>query len=195
VAYWLGFDHLDPALVRESWRRWFASDAALDREVGARFGDLVRSAASGRLSAWAGTSAGRLALILLLDQFPRSLYRGTAAAFAHDAEALALAREGIASGADRELSLLARLFFYMPLQHAESPALQQESLRMFRALCKEPAPQHIRAALTEAARYAELHADIIGKFGRFPHRNRSLGRAGTAAEEAYLRGGGATFGQ
>jgi uncharacterized protein (DUF924 family) len=155
----------------------------------------VRRAASGRLSAWAATSEGRLALILLLDQFPRSLHRGTADAFAHDVQALALAREGIAAGADRELSPFARMFFYMPLQHAESLPLQQESLRMFRALAREPAPEHVRSALAEALRYAELHADIIARYGRFPHRNPSLGRASTAAEEAFLRGGGPTFGQ
>jgi uncharacterized protein (DUF924 family) len=195
VGFWLGFDHGDPALLREWWRRWFVGDATLDREVEATFGGLVRRAASGPLSAWAGTSEGRLALILLLDQFPRNLYRGSAAAFAHDALALALAREGIALGADRELSQLARLFFYMPLQHAESATLQQESLDAVRALSEEPAPEHIRAALTDALRYAQRHADIIAEFGRFPHRNRSLGRASTAAEEAYLTGGGPTFGQ
>jgi uncharacterized protein (DUF924 family) len=132
---------------------------------------------------------------LLLDQFPRNLYRGSAAAFAHDAQAQALAREGIALGVDRELSRVARLFFYMPLQHAESFSVQQESLQAFRALAEEPAAPHLRAVLTDALSYAEQHADIIARFGRFPHRNRALGRVSTRAETAYFESGGATFGQ
>jgi uncharacterized protein (DUF924 family) len=195
LDYWLGFDHGDAAALRERWRLWFTADAKVDREIATRFGSLAALAAAGQLSSWADTSENRLALILLLDQFPRNLYRGQAAAFAHDDQALELARAGIASGLDRALPLLGRMFFYMPLQHAESRAVQEDSVRMFAALCDSAAPGPIASLLAEAGRYADLHADIISRFGRFPHRNRQLGRVSTSAELAYLADGGATFGQ
>ena len=195
VDFWLGVDPNDEAALEQRWLCWFRSDAAFDREIAERFGGLVADAAAGRLAPWAATSVGRLALILLLDQFPRSLFRGTRAAFAHDDLALALTREGIALGADRELPPLARVFFYMPLQHAESPEVQQESVRVFDELSREPAPAPVKKLLAEAAEYARLHAAIVARFGRFPHRNRPLGRESTAAELAYLDDGGPTFGQ
>lgn len=195
LDFWLGFDHGDAAELERRWRRSFASDPALDREIADRFARLVGLAAGGNLSSWSATSEGRLALILLLDQFPRNLFRGSAEAFAHDGQALTLTRDGIGLGHDRKLRLLDRVFFYMPLQHAESPAAQQESVRTFRALSNEPAPPPLAAVLEEAAQYARLHADIIAQFGRFPHRNRQLGRTSTAAERAYLDRGAPTFGQ
>ena len=195
VDFWLDVDPHDAAALQSRWLRWFGSDPECDREIAERFGGLVAEAAAGRLTAWAATSEGRLALILLLDQFPRSLFRGSSAAFAHDAMALALTEEGMALGADRHLSPLARVFFYMPLQHAESPSAQREAVRVFDELSREPAPAPIAKLLADAAHYARLHADIIAKFGRFPHRNRSLGRESTAAERAYLDDGGPTFGQ
>jgi uncharacterized protein (DUF924 family) len=195
LDFWLGFDHEDPAALEQRWRRWFANDPDFDAQISARFGRLVPAAASGALASWHGASRDRLALILLLDQFPRNLFRGTREAFAHDADALALTREGVARGQDRALSPLERVFFYMPLQHAESRVAQRESVRLFDALRKEPAPARLAAALDEAARYARMHADIIARFDRFPHRNRLLGRPSTAAERAYLDGGAPTFGQ
>jgi uncharacterized protein (DUF924 family) len=194
LDYWFNFDHSDAAAMRRRMRLWFVSDPATDRDIEARFGALVTAAAKRELLPWARTSTGRLALIILLDQFPRNLYRGTAAAFAHDSDALRVTREGIAAGADRDLPTLARMFFYMPLQHSESPAVQAESLRVFRALSAEPAAEPVAATLAEVARFATLHADIITQFGRFPHRNRVLGRTSTAAELIYLDQG-PTFGQ
>lgn len=195
VDFWLGFNPDDGDAFARAYARWFSATPEVDREIEARFGALVERAGAGELDAWARMPRGRLALIILLDQFPRNLHRGSGAAFALDASALALAREGIASGADRELSQIERVFFYMPLQHAESLEVQQESVQVFEALGAEPAPAPVAKLLRKVGEFARLHADIIARFGRFPHRNRQLGRATTEAEAAYLREGGPTFGQ
>jgi len=160
----------------------------------ARFGDLLELAASGDLASWADGPRRRLSLILLLDQFPRNMFRGSPRAFAHDAEALALTLSGMQSAADAALDAVERMFFYMPLQHAESPDAQDESVAAYRRLLAE-APQDLRGPFAAASRSAENHRAIIERFGRFPHRNRVLGRTSTAAEEDWLRKGGEHFGQ
>ena len=176
--------------------RWFNADPHLDAEIAERFGGLAASAAGGELEHWSEVPQGRLALILLLDQVPRNLHRGTAAAFAQDAKALALTTEGIEAGADRALPVLERAFFYMPLQHAETPDAQALSVRMFEALRDDPSvPPEYAWALDSFAHYAVVHRDIIERFGRFPHRNRALGRTETEAERRYLSDGGLRFGQ
>lgn len=182
--------------LEQRFDRWFKADPAVDAEITARFGATARLAARGELDAWADFAKGRLALILLLDQVPRHLHRGTAAAFAQDAKALALSTEGIEKGYDRELSVLERGFFYMPLQHAESLDAQELSVRMFEKLAADDgAPDFYGPALESMLDYARQHRDIIARFGRFPHRNTALGRADTDAEREYLRGGGPRFGQ
>lgn len=195
LDFWVGFDPEDAAALEHAYKRWFSSTPADDRALEARFGDLVERAGKNELAAWARSPRGRLALIIVLDQFPRNLYRGSAAAFASDPSALELTERGIAAGQDRALSQLERVFFYMPLQHAESIEVQRESLRIFEALSAERAPEPLARLLGNVAKFAHLHADIIERFGRFPHRNKQLGRETTAAEAAYLRDGGPTFGQ
>ena len=176
--------------------RWFNADDETDAAIAERFGSLARRAARGELEHWSGDAKGRLALILLLDQVPRNLHRGTADAFAQDPKALALTIEGIESGMDKALPVLERAFFYMPLQHAERRDAQELSVQMFRALRDDPsAPDEYRWALDDMLEYAELHRDIIERFGRFPHRNVALGRADTEEERNYLRDGGPRFGQ
>lgn len=198
LDYWFGSgSRADPALEARM-RFWFGGDPReqqlqRDAEIRERFGDLMQRAERGELDAWADGPRRRLALILLLDQFPRNAYRGTARAFAADSKALALALSGMQAGADAALSPAERLFFYMPLQHAESPEAQDESVAAFRRLLAE-APQDSRAMFESALQYAELHRDIVRRFGRFPYRNRVLGRATTPEELAWLRDA-PTFGQ
>jgi len=174
--------------VRQFWfsrslEEWFSP--ALDAEIRDRFAGLTERAASGELDHWANSPRRRLALVLLLDQFPRNLYRGTAKAFAQDAQALRWTLSGLQSGADAALDPLERMFFLMPLQHAESAAAQEESVAAYRRLAGE-ASEDQRETLEKALESAQAHHAIIKRFGRFPHRNAALGRASTQDEAAFI---------
>jgi len=197
--FWFGTQPLSAAELNRRMRFWFgADDAALrarrDATIRTRFAALLERAAAGELSAWADGPRRRLSLVLLLDQFPRHIYRGTARAFAYDEQALALTLSGMQSAADAALSVVERIFFYLPLQHAERPEVQDESVAAYRRLCLE-APAELRAVFAAAQRSAENHRAIIEQFGRFPHRNEALARTSTAAEVEWLRVGGASFAQ
>jgi len=175
---------LEPQDVLAFWRaagppKWFGKDAAFDREIAARFGAGHAAAAAGRLADWEATPEGALALLLLLDQFPRNMFRGSARAFATDPLARAVADRAIARGFDASVSSAERMFLYLPFEHSEAIADQERCC----ALC---------AATGDAdlLKWAQLHADIIRRFGRFPHRNAMLGRATTSEEQAFLDGGG-----
>jgi uncharacterized protein (DUF924 family) len=157
--------------------RWFAPDPAFDAMLRQKFGALVRQAASGARDDWASDRDRALALILLLDQLPRNLFRGTAQAFATDAKARAVAAAGLDRGFDVTLPAARRLFFYMPFMHSESPADQDRSVALFLTLKTE---------LPANYPYAVKHREIIERFGRFPHRNAALGRQATASEAAFL---------
>jgi uncharacterized protein (DUF924 family) len=194
LGFWFGRAPLSDAAFAERQRKWFAADPGFDAALRARFAPLVADAAAGALDAWCASPRGRMALILLLDQLPRNLFRGEARAFATDPQALACTLAGIDAGHDRALPLVERSFFYLPLQHAEDLAMQELCVAMCDALVRE-APPARRAALEDFAVYAVRHRDLIARFGRFPHRNRVLGRAPTAAETQYLAGGGERFGQ
>jgi uncharacterized protein (DUF924 family) len=170
----------DPA----SQAHWFEPDAAFDRAVRARLGDLQRRAAAGELDDWQSSAKGCLALCILLDQAPRQLFRGEPRAFATDAKALAVAKRALAEGFDRGLPTLQRQFLYLPLMHSERLADQEQCVALFEA-----------EDLRDKLHHAIEHAEIVRRFGRFPHRNAALGRASTADEEAYLRQGGKQFGQ
>jgi uncharacterized protein (DUF924 family) len=165
-----------------------------DAEIRRRFDALLQHAAAGELSSWADGPRRRLSLILLLDQFPRHMFRGTARAFAYDAQALALTLSGMQSAADAALDVVERIFFYLPLQHAEVRDVQDESVAAYRRLLAE-APQELHPPFAGALRSAENHRAIIEQFGRFPHRNPALGRVSTPAEQEWLRTGGENFGQ
>ncbi len=177
---------------------WFGGSAAVrerqDALVTAEFSELVARAMSGALASWADSPRRRLSLIILLDQFPRQIFRGQARAFAGDEQALGLALSGMQSAADGALDTLERLFFYMPLQHSESPEVQDESVAAYRRLLSE-APEDLRAVCQSALESAEAHREVIRRFGRFPSRNLALGRVSTPEERGYLKAGGATFGQ
>ena len=172
---------------------WFSPNAARDADLGERFATTCGRALAGDLDGWARTPRGRLALVLALDQLPRNLQRGTAAAFAGDDRALALCLEGHAAGVERRLARIERVFFWMPLQHAEDVALQDLGVRLYDTLA---ANDRDHAELWEGfAAYARRHRDIIRRFGRFPHRNGALGRATTADEARWLEETGERFGQ
>ena len=138
---------------------------------------------------WAATARGRLALILLLDQFPRHLYRGRAEAFASDRHALTVALTGIDAGLDRRLDTVERVFFYLPLEHAEDLAVQDRCVGAFAAL-RAQCPAALEARADQFLDFARQHREVIARFGRFPHRNDTLGRVTTAEERAYLDDGG-----
>src|SRR5215469_4982692 len=180
--FWFGTAPLTvEALGRRMHHFWFEPGEGQDEEIRTRFGALVERAAAGGLAGWADGPRRRLSLILLLDQFPRNIYRGTARAFEGDEQALALTLSGMQSGADAALNVAERIFFYMPLQHAESREVQEESVAAYRRLLAE-APEELHGPLKGAQRSAENHREIIERFGRFPHRNRVLGRPSTKEE-------------
>jgi uncharacterized protein (DUF924 family) len=174
--------------------RWFSTDPALDARIREEFGALVEQALKGELDHWTRMTEGRLALIVLLDQFCRNIHRGTARAFAGDKRALKLCVEGSISNDYQALSAIQRVFFFMPLQHAESAGVQDKSVRIYNALAEGVSATQRETFLT-FAQFAELHRDVIASFGRFPHRNRHLGRANTPEEEAYLASDAPGFGR
>jgi uncharacterized protein (DUF924 family) len=195
--FWFGRLPLKPEGVKERLALWFGGpdgERRTDELIRSRFGALVARAAAGELEAWADSPRRRLSLILLLDQFPRHVHRGTGRAFATDREALALTASGMQSAADAALTPVERIFFYMPLQHAELSDAQEESVAAYRRLLGE-APEELTPMFASALESAELHRSIVARFGRFPHRNRVLGRTSTAEETEYLGEGGQTFGQ
>ena len=181
-------------------RLWFGNPAVpelqpqTDEAIRDGFGALAADALAGRLAAWADSPRRRLALILLLDQFPRNLHRGQPAAFAGDTAALELATSGIQLGADAALDPVERVFFYMPLQHAESRDVQAESVAAFKRLEAE-APEGLHELFAGIRQFAALHWDIVERFGRFPHRNQTLGRDSSPDEARWLSKLGQHFGQ
>ena len=181
------------ALARRN-RLWFQGGAPFDRQCTERFAATLKAATGGELEHWKESPRGRLALIILLDQISRNVYRGTAAAFHQDDQALATCREGIEQGDDKQLAPCERTFFYMPLEHAEDREVQALSVQQFESLAQE-SPKEWHEQLEANAGYARQHRDMIEKFGRFPHRNAVLGRDSSPAEEAYLADDAPRFGQ
>jgi uncharacterized protein (DUF924 family) len=175
-------------------RVWFSGGAPFDRECSDRFAATLAAAASGELDDWTESPRGRLAVIVLLDQLSRNIYRGTAAAFRHDDRALTVCREGIERGHYKRLSPIERSFFYLPLEHAEDRDAQALSVRQLEVLVEE-GPEELREQLEANADYARRHRDIIERFGRFPHRNAVLGRSSSPDEQAYLADDAPRFGQ
>ncbi|MEL7297647.1 MAG: DUF924 family protein [Pseudomonadota bacterium] len=172
---------------------WFGDDPEIDIQIRHRFGGLIKQAANGELEHWAKTPLGRLALILVLDQFRRNVYRGKPEAFSHDKVALKLCVEGAIAKHDAQLSVIQQMFFFMPMQHMESRKVQAKSVAVFRNLVKKASAVE-KETLETCADFAELHHDIVEQFGRFPHRNAILGRDSTETEKAFLSDG-PTFGQ
>jgi uncharacterized protein (DUF924 family) len=171
---------------------WFDNDPAFDARIRDQFGDVLETAARGDLDHWTATPGGWLALLIVLDQFSRNIHRGDARAWAADAKAQAMAQAGIARGDDLPLSPLQRLFAYLPLEHAEDSALQRRSVELFEQLLAQ-SPASERDRYEDFLDYARRHRDVIDHFGRFPHRNATLGRINTPEESAYLTRPGSGF--
>lgn len=175
-------------------RLWYTGGEAIDNAIKQRFGPLLEEALTGKLDGWAVTAKGALALIVLLDQFTRNIYRGTAKAFAGDSHAVSLVERGLSKGFDQQLTYLQRSFFYMPLEHSECEQHQMLCVKLFEALVADVPPEGKRV-IQSSLDYALKHAGIIQQFGRFPHRNDALGRPSTEQEKLYLDSGGDRFGQ
>lgn len=189
LEFWFGPPGAPPLAAST---KWWMKDDAFDREIGARFGSSIDAAASGALDGWKATPRGRLALVILLDQFSRNVFRGTARAFAQDARARDLALEALDSGEDRQLEPIERSFLYMPLMHAENADLQRKCIAAFGRLC-DVAPPDLQKYVANNLDYAKKHAEIIERFGRFPHRNEILERESTPEEVEFLKQPGSSF--
>ena len=194
LAFWFMEKELNAPQIDGRMDLWFGEDQVFDHEIVKEFSDDVERASEGDLDHWAHTPRGRLALILLLDQFRRNIYRNTADAFIKDKAALKLCVEGAMEKEDKDLSPIQRVFFYMPLQHAESRRVQKKSCEIYKRLSAAVSPTY-KETFETVLHFAELHADIVEQFGRFPHRNKLLGRENTAKEDEYLAGDVPTFGQ
>ena len=159
--------------------RWFEDDAIFDAAIRERFAATYEDAAAGLLSDWENSPEGALALVIVLDQFPRNMFRNSARAYESDPLARAVAERAVARGFDRQVAMPERNFFYLPFEHSESLADQERAVKLIR-----------QTGDADLLKWADLHADIIRRFGRFPHRNGVLGRPTTPEEQAFLDGGG-----
>ena len=159
--------------------KWFEKNDAFDADIRRRFLPTHEAAAAGKLANWEETAEGSLALLILLDQFPRNMFRGQARAFATDPLALAVTAKAIIRGFDAQAPKEMRGFFYLPFEHSENLTDQEHGIALYKA-----------AGDADGLKWANVHADIIRRFGRFPHRNAALGRTTTPEEQAFLDGGG-----
>ena len=173
---------------------WYQSTPEQDQLITEQFGELHELAAAGDLDDWQASPRGSLALVILLDQMSRNMFRGTAKAFAYDDKALAYMLDGIEAGYDNEMETLEAVFYYHPLEHSEDISYQMLCVEKMKQLMKH-APDDQKDIAENGLVWAREHRDIVREFGRFPHRNKVLGRKATEQELAYLSGGGKRFGQ
>jgi uncharacterized protein (DUF924 family) len=192
LELWFGTEDDDAEVGEMQASLWWGQSDETDDLLGARFGQATAAAAAGALDHWSGSPRGRLALILLLDQLPRVIYRGTPDAFAQDDKARRVAVKGLASGADRLLRPIERVFFYLPFEHSEDSADQQRSVELFKGLA-DNVPRKWAEIFDLYLDFAVRHKRIIDRFGRFPHRNAILGRASTTEEIEFLKQPGSSF--
>ena len=196
MRFWFGSDNVDVIETRDDF--WFGANSRVDQQIKRQFSALVMSAYQQELTNWAMTAKGSLALIVLLDQFTRNIYRGNGRAFAYDKQARAICLQGIERGHDLQLSSSERIFYYLPLEHSELMSDQKQCVQLFKRLAHNVNKKYAgkyEQRFNAYVEYAVLHYKIIDDFGRFPHRNDLLGRESTQAELKYLIEGGATFGQ
>lgn len=192
LNWWFGQGPTVSEIARQKHGLWFGYKPEQDAEARDRFGELTDQALAGGLGHWAESPHGWLALVLLLDQLPRMIYRGTPQAFAGDERAQQLVREGMAHGGDVLLTPIQRVFIYLVLEHAENLQTQELAVAQFQMLHGLVAPED-RQLFADFLDFAERHRDVIARFGRFPHRNDSLGRQTTEAEQAFLAEPGSRF--
>lgn len=194
ITFWFG---TSPTPTREVMNRWFVKDPAFDDDIRSKFGSLRADGVAGKLSSWRGAARGELALLVLIDQFSRNLFRDDPRAFAADPVALAIARDLLASDRARELTFIQRVVALLPFEHAEDRSAQVEGIAAFETLLADAKASGADAAtvamIASGLEYAHKHSDIVDKFGRFPHRNAALGRASTPDELAFLEMPGSRF--
>ena len=196
LEYWLGAEFPDNASALTRQQLWFTKSETTDEEIRKLFGGLLQEALMGKLDGEAlEQPLGMLAVLIVLDQFTRNAYRGTAKSFAGDERALALALKAIDLGWDTDESIptVARIFMYLPLEHSEDRLMQEHSVVAFEQLHQEAATPELREFFATTLDYAIRHREVIAQFGRFPHRNAMLGRESTASERDYLSKPGAGF--
>jgi uncharacterized protein (DUF924 family) len=192
IDFWFGEAGTDGVVAKRQTSLWFKKQASTDALIKERFEQTLHSAAAGELNDWSGTATGRLALIIVLDQLPRNIYRGSPQAFAYDPLARVLCQAGLERHDDVALQAVRRVFFYLPLEHAEDRALQSRSVALFRALAAEVEGEE-KKLFDGFLDYAQRHAVVVDQFGRFPHRNAILGRESTAQELEFLTQPGSSF--
>ncbi len=185
LEFWFAGREQNELTVDARMKGWFGSDPAFDAEISERFCGLVEKALSGELDGWAHGPRGQLALILLLCQFPRHIHKNSKKAFRGDRRALKLCEQGVTSREYQQLSEIEQMFYFMPLQRIESIKIQQTSVKIFESLTRKVSDT-LRDTFDTVCQFAELRHDIVAQFGRFPHRNKLLGRANTGEEEAFL---------
>lgn len=186
IDFWLGDATSDPAAANARTKIWYGARSTVDRQVQEQFGDALALAEQGNLNEWLHHSEGALALVILLDQFSRNLYRRTGDAFRNDNKALEIARSAVEQGLDKELPWIGRVFLYHPFHHAESLEAQDQGVQLFEEVYRD-APPEWAEQLKTFVDYARGHRDIVCRFGRFPHRNEVLGRISTTEETEYLK--------
>ncbi len=192
LAFWFGAPGSAAEIAGRQGKLWFGKSPANDQAVIDRFAATLTAATAGHLDHWTYTPRGRLALVIVLDQFPHHIYRDRPQAFATDPQSLALSLDALESGEDRQLAPIERVFLYLPLEHAESLAMQERSVSLYEQLAHEAAVDE-RALFDNFLDYARKHRDVVARFGRFPHRNTILGRPSTPDELEFLKQPGSRF--
>ena len=192
LAFWFGPFGSATEIAGRQRTLWFGKSPANDQAVIERFAPTLLAAAAGQLDDWARTPRGRLALVIVLDQFPHHIHRDQPQAFATDTRALAHSLAALAADEDQQLTPIERVFLYLPLEHAESIDMQDRSVSLVEKLASEAAADE-RALFDNFLDYARQHRDVVARFGRFPHRNEILGRASTPDELEFLKQPGSRF--
>lgn len=183
--FWFGEPSTIEARYPELQKVWYAKNPEFDAQIETQFKSYIQAVANGECDAWLSTPRGYLASIICVDQFPRNCFRNSPQAFAYDHHAQSLTQQGLEAGIDQSLSLYERMFFYIPLEHSEDINLQRKMLTLTKQLIAQ-ASERQREHFKSFDYYAQLHHDIIERFGRFPHRNAVLGRDSTAEELEFL---------
>lgn len=190
LKFW--FQETDSEKLGTTMKRWFDPDKKFDNEIKSKFSDTVEDALNGKLEDWTSTIDGSLALILIYDQFTRNIHRNSGTAYTGDRRALAISKNIISLGYDKDLPLLQRLFLYMPFMHTEDKSAQKQSVELYTELAND-APSEVKKYFKDSLDFAKKHKEIIDTFGRFPHRNKDLGRESTKEENEFLKKKGRGF--
>jgi uncharacterized protein (DUF924 family) len=194
IEFWFGDALESPESARIKSKFWYVSSPDTDNEIRRQFGPTLEAVHEGNLEGWEASPEGTLALVILLDQFSRNIYRGDARAYSGDKLALAIAKRAVQSGLDQKLPGLQRLFLYHPFHHSEQIRDQEDAVVLFQGV-EDQSPQYWREFLHGFTKFAVHHRDVVLRFGRFPHRNKTLGRSNTNEEQDYLDGDARSFGQ